>query len=740
MAKRTLKRQLNLFQTILLGTAGALGSGIFVLTGLAAEVAGPAAFLAILIGGFLSFSIAINYSELATIYPETGGAMTYVREAWGKGLLSFLVGSMDSISSAFYCALSAVGFAYSLSVFFPAVPITLTAIAAIIVFVFLNILGVSNVGNIQIVMGLALVFAFAVYIVAGLVSPNGFHFTTLFPNGRLFLSDDFFENVSALMKSIALIYAAYVGFEVIADDAEEVKNPSKNIPLAILISLTLITVVYSLTVFVTLGTLPWQAVAGSETALSDAIQTFMPGLGIVIIAIAGMVGALTSVNSSMLSATRETFTLGRDGAWPAALSRLNRQRVPYMAILMIGGVAILITIIGVVDFLSYITSAGYLFVLFFSNLAMIKLRRKYPSIHRPFKAPLFPLTPLLASLTCVIVILFSDLDALLFTGLVIGLFTVYYFIKTGLQLWQDARKLSLSPGRWRIVLPVFQHARMDGLMRVGTLLADAEKDTNMCLLSVLPGSMKDEDEESEEYLDKIKTQGQVILKHFIHYAVDRNVPMYTKMITDASMADGIMSEIKYDNNIKLALMKWPGRARSGSIAYWKSLKRLAQEAKVNLAVLNDHGIEHFQNILVPVGDGLNSRLAVHLANDISTQENAHVVYTRVISEGAEGEDEEDEMSHLQEIIITQLGQVPVNSTLRILYAGSVQEAVTDECAANDYDLVIIGSAYEVTDETLFGAVCDTIVEKVPCSALVVRRHESATASWLHHQARRLWKN
>ena len=193
MSKRTLKRQLNLLQVIMLGTAGTLGSGIFVLTGLAAGVAGPATFLAILIGGFLSFSIALNYCELATVYPETGGAMTYVREAWGKGLLSFLVGSMDSISSTFYCALSAVGFAYSLSVFFPAIPIIPVALLVILIFTFLNILGVVKVGNTQIVMGAGLLFAFAVFIIAGLTSPNGFHLTTLFPNGRMFVSDDLMQ-------------------------------------------------------------------------------------------------------------------------------------------------------------------------------------------------------------------------------------------------------------------------------------------------------------------------------------------------------------------------------------------------------------------------------------------------------------------------------------------------------------------------------------------------------------------
>lgn len=736
MNKRTLKRQLNLFQTILLGTAGTLGSGIFVLTGLAAETAGSATFIAILVGGVLSLSIASNYSELATIYPETGGAMTYVREAWGKGLLSFLIGSMDSVSSTFYCALSAVGFAYSLSVFFPLIPIVPVAIAVIVIFTILNILGVSNVGNLQIVMGVSLIFAFAVFIIAGFVSPNGFQPAILFPDGRAFLTDDFFKNTGSLMKTIALIYAAYVGFEVIADDAEEVKNPSKNIPIAILVSLGLITLIYSLTVLVTLGTVPWQSVAGSATALSDAAKVFMPGLGVTIIAMAGMVGALTSINSSMLSATRETFTLGRDGAWPSVLSRLSRSRVPFLAILLIGAVSILITIVGVVDFLSYITSAGYLFVLFFSNLAMIKLRKKYPYIHRTFKSPLFPLTPIVASLTCVVVIINSDLNAILFMALIIGTLSVYYYSKKGAQLWQEAHKRSRSPGRWRIILPLINHSGMNGLMKVGALLAEAEKDTNLCLLSIVQNPVQVDSEEPSAYIERIRAQRHAILDSFIHYAVDRNVPMYTKMIAGFTMTDGIITEIKNDNNVKLVLMKWPARGSAGD-SYRAGLKRLAEESIVNLAVLKDRGEGRGGNILVPVGSGLNSHLAVHLANDISVQEGSHVNYVRIIPMEMDEEGKKDMMAYLQEIVMTQLGRIPEKSSLQLLTAESVQEAVLKECDAHQYGFIIIGSAYEITDGSLFGSVCDDVVEQAHCSVLVVRRHESATAAWLHHQVRKL---
>ncbi|HNT73375.1 MAG TPA: amino acid permease, partial [Anaerolineae bacterium] len=167
MSKRKLKRQLSLLQVVMLGTAGTIAAEIFVLTGHAAGMAGPAAVLALLVGGVLSYSVALNYCELATAYPEAGGAMTYVREAFGNGLLSFLVGSMDCMSSTFYAALSAVGFAYSLQIFIPGLPIVATAVAVVVVFIFLNIWGVTQVGNAQVVLGGLLLSVFAIFVVAG---------------------------------------------------------------------------------------------------------------------------------------------------------------------------------------------------------------------------------------------------------------------------------------------------------------------------------------------------------------------------------------------------------------------------------------------------------------------------------------------------------------------------------------------------------------------------------------------
>jgi len=732
--KRTLKRQLNLTQVVMLGTAGTLGSGVFILTGHAAAVAGPAAIWAVLIAGILSFSIALNYCELATTYPETGGAMTYVREAWGKGLLAFLVGSMDCISSTFYTALSAVGFAYSVSVFVPAlhesaIGIGAVAIAAILVFVILNILGVTKVGNIQVVMGGSLLVAFAIYLIAGFTMPNGFSTATLLPTGRWFTSDNPFTNMGVILKTIALIYAMYVGFEVIADDAEEVRNPTKNIPMAIMISLFLIVVVYTLVVTVAMGTS--STIAGSETAISDTIRMFLGTPGATIIGIAGMVGALTSINSSMLSATRESFTLSRDGSWPAFLSRLNQARVPYFAILVIGAVSMFVTMIGAVDFLSYITSGGYLFVLLCSNLSMITLRKKYPFIHRPFKVPAFPLTPIIASLVCVIVLRYSEVRALMFMGGVLGLFAIYYYVKLGVESWQAEHKRSQDPGRYRLVVPMQHASGLENVVRLGARIANADNEMNLCLLQVVDKQVAENDQARE----RLNQSRQYTLEKFIKYAVERNVPMYSKTVSGDSAAGGIIDEMRGDNNVRLLLYKWPVSEES-QIEFGENLETIIRSGLTNVGVLFDRGIDRIEDILVPVGGGPHCKLAISLAENLAQADHASIDFMRVVDVDLEDELYEDQMAFLQEVVMTELGNIPGNANLHIVRGEDPASAIVAEAQDRDYDLIIIGSFEGQSKPGLpFGEIVDKVVRGSNTSVLVLRQHERPAASWLRQQLR-----
>ena len=738
MSKRKLKRQLNLRQVVMLGTAGTIGAQIFVLTGHAAGMAGPAAVLALLIGGLLSYSVALNYCELATSYPVAGGAMSYVREAYGTGLLSYLVGTMDCLSSTFYAALSAVGFAYSLQLLVPSLPIVPVAVAVVLAFVGLNLFGVTKVGNAQIVLGGILLVGFAIYIIAGFVRPAGFHWDTLIGGGGVFADRGIWASSSRILGTIALVYVAYVGFEVIADDAEEVSDPSRTIPRGILISLTVTTVVYVAVGLVTLGTVPWQELAGSETALTDAVQRFIPGWGVPMMAVVGIIATLTSVNSAMLSATREAFTLGRDGVWPTAFSKLSRLRTPWVAIAFIGGISALVAVIGLVDFLSYISSSGYLFVLFWGSLAMIRLRKNYPHLERPFKVPLFPLTAYAAGATCVLIIAFADLRALGFGVAVLAVFTALHFIVPAAARTMGHRLHSIRPEHDRIVVAVANPTTAKSLAYIACIIAQASVDTYICVLTIDQITARGAVGTTRKLAGYLASQN-ALLQQVVAQARERNVALYTKTRAASSTTDGILEELAQHSNVGLLLAGWPGPLRSEQLAE-NPIKQILQKAHTNVAVLLNRGLllQPLRRILVPVGGGPHSRLALRLAHELADAENAQVTALRVLKGEAlnETEELEDQTNWLVEIIGEVLGDVPSNFTLQARCAKSIQVGVLREAELQAYNLIVMGASEEWASQTrLFGSVDDWVADQAPCSVLLCRRCEPVAISWLRRQVK-----
>ncbi len=718
----------------MLGTAGTLAAEIFVLTGHAAARAGADTVLALLLGGLLSYAIALNYCELATSYPVAGGAMSYVRESFGSGILSFLVGSMDCASSTFYAALSAVGFAYSLQVFLPGIPILPVAAIVILVFVLLNILGVTSIGNIQVVLGGLLLAVFAVYIFVGLTHPMGFSWETFAAANAHFADQRTLPRLGRLLVTIALVYNAYVGFEVIADDAEEIRRPDRNIPYGILISLTVCTTIYVVTSFVTLGTLPFGELAGSETALTDAARRFMPTLGVPLMALAGMVATLTSVNSAMLSATREAFTLSRDGVWPRALSKLSRFRTPHVAVLAIGAMSILVTLSRQVDFLSYISSAGYLFVLFWGNLSMIRLRKQYPDLHRPFRAPLFPSTVYIAGGVCILLIAFAAPKALAFGAGVLALFAIPFAFRKRIRQLFGARKSASPMQHDCIIVAADNPDTARSLVHIGSILAQSDPDSYICALAVQTG------EGAQTAAAGRPSRGPAgILGPVYREAQARNVAFYVKMREAATVDEGILAEVSRRDNVRLLLTGWPTPLNLAQLAA-NPVKRILQHAPTHVAVLLDRGLGQIKRILVPVGGGPHSRLAIHLAQELALSSHAQITALRVITASLESDDVEDNMAILQETLEEELGQVLEIWSPLVTRARSVADGILEETSRAAYDLVIIGASEEwPLSRQLFGAVDDWIADKAPCTVLLCRKHESVALSWVRRQVKLLYR-
>ena len=739
MTKRKLKRQLNLLQVIMLGTAGTIAAEIFVLTGHVAKIAGPETVLALILAGIMTLSIALNYCELATTFPVTGGAMTYVGEAFGKGWLMFLVGSLDCLSSTFYAALSAVGFAISLEIFIPGLPIIPIAILVIAFVGVMHVRGVSNVGNFQIMLGAFLLAVFSAFIFKGFSSPNGFNMDTFLSGRSVFENQSTIGHIGRMLSAIALTYNAYVGFEVIADDAEEIIKPNRNIPIGILVSLLLTTLIYTSVSMVAIGSVPFGQLAGSETALTDAAAKFWPGIGIKIMGAAGIVATLTSVNSAMLSATREAFSLSRERVWPRTFSRLSHWRTPWMAILMVVVVSALVAAVGLVDFLSFISSAGYMFVLFWATLAMPRLRKKFPDIERPFKVPLYPLTVIAAAVAGIVIISFANSRALIFLGAVIAILSVWYAISSRLRARRELNsRLEYQEGGGKVMIAAKSPETARSLTKVATRLVNQQEDTGILLFSVVKTPINLESSDVPDLVKEKKEAQQRILEQVTPIAVKENVPIYAKLKAASRVEEGIYSELSRHKDINLVMLGVP-EERAKLEHPHNILKEVNMMANRNVALLRDKALpDNIQRILVPVGSGPNARLALQMARDIALPGDAKVVGLRLVLGDADEERMEDEELQLHEIADVELGEITDNISLVVKKAESVADAILDECRQGNYDLLIMGSAEEIlVPDQVFGKLNDYLLDVVPCSMLIVRRYQTGTTLWMRKQLKRI---
>ena len=739
MAKRKLKRQLNLLQVIMLGTAGTIAAEIFVLTGHVAKIAGPETVLALVLAGIMTLSIALNYCELATTFPVTGGAMTYVGEAFGKGWLMFLVGSLDCLSSTFYAALSAVGFAISLEIFIPGLPIIPIAILVIAFVGIMHARGVSNVGNLQIILGAFLLAVFAAFVFKGFTNPGGFHMETFLSGRSVFQNQSPISHLGRMLSAIALTYNAYVGFEVIADDAEEITKPNRNIPIGILVSLLLTTLIYTSVSMVAIGTVPFAQLSGSETALTDAAARFWPSIGVQIMGAAGIVATLTSVNSAMLSATREAFSLSRDRVWPRIFSRLSHWRTPWMAILMVVIVSALVAAVGLVDFLSFISSAGYMFVLFWATLAMPRLRKKFPDIERPFKVPLYPLTVVAAAVAGVLIISFANPKALLFLGAVIVLLSIWYLISSRMRARRELNsRLENQEGGGKVMIAAKSPETAMSLTNIATKLVNQQEDTGILLFGVVKTPINLDSSSVPDLVKEKKEQQKHILEQVTPIATKENVAIYGKLKAAMRVEEAIYSELNRHKDINLVMLGVPAERAKLEHPH-NILKEVNMMASRDVAVLRDKGLpEEIGRILVPVGGGPNARLALQMARDIATPGNTEVVGLRLVLGEADDERMEDEELQLHEIAEAELGEVTENITLKVKRAESVADEILKECQEGGYDLLMTGSAEEVlAPDQLFGNLNDYLLDVVPCSMMIVRRYQTGTTLWMRKQLKKI---
>jgi len=733
MAKKQLVRTLGLAQILMLGIGGTMGAGVFVLTGHAAGMVGPAVILVFLLAALQSLPNSLSYAELASSFPIAGGGYAYISKAT-TGLLPFSVGWVSWFSSMVYAALSAVGAAYSLKIFLPFLPVPVTAVALIVIFAFISLRGSEEAGRTQVILAGILLTSLAAFVILGLVLPGGFTWVEFYRDGGFFIHEGTLENMVKVFQAITLVNVLFVGYEVIATTAEEAKNPGRNIPIAVVGTIFICAAVYCAVAFVALGVISAKTLGVSSTPLSDAASRFLGGWGAPALGLAGIIATLTSLNTALLSSARVALALSRDGYLPAFLSRVHpRFKTPLPAILLSGVFIALAAISGDEVFLGYVSNFGYMFVVFFTNVSVILLRRKLPDHERPFRTPWYPVTPILGCLGIIVVEVFTELHALVVGIGLIAVGLIVYQLRRPVGRVVEVTAQRVEAARREILVPVANPMTAESLIKMAAIIGRAREASTLAALSVvkMPGATPLE--LGQDILDRRENGRKVLLKQVADYAHEQGVPVRTLLRAARGVSSGILGVAEARGGVGLILMGWRGQLSTQRVT-GSVVKDVVHGAPCDVAVLRDRGLGNCKRVLVPIGGGPHTRLALRLGWDIARAEGGSLTPLRILP-AADEVDMETEMDVLRQLVEDVLGKVPENLTFSLKRDDSIVGGILAESTQGEdgacYDLIAIGASEEwFLRNLLFGSIPDRVADGAPCSVLMVRKYEPPAVSWL----------
>jgi APA family basic amino acid/polyamine antiporter len=373
-----LSRELGLLELFCIASGAMISSGLFILPGLAHAYAGPAVVVSYLIAGLLAMTGMLSQAELVSAMPKAGGTYFYITRAMGPAL-----GTVDGLvtwfSLSFKSAFALIGMA-AFAVIITDLNMQAVAVGLVAVFVVLNLLGIKEAGRAQVSLVAGLLVLLVFYIVRGIPAIQIDHFQPFAPHG-----------LAAVFYTAGFVFVSYGGLLKVASIAEEAREPARVIPLAMILSLLVVTILYMLVVFVTTGILGASVLDNSLTPISDGAGAFLGTAGRVALSIGAILAFVSTANAGMMAASRYPLALSRDGLIPEFIRKINpRFRTPHVSII-ITGIFMTVAIFLKLNVLVKVASTVLILTYLFSCLSIIVLRESRLQNYQPkFHAPLYP--------------------------------------------------------------------------------------------------------------------------------------------------------------------------------------------------------------------------------------------------------------------------------------------------------------------------------------------------------------
>lgn len=738
-------RELSLMDAIAIGLGTMISAGIFVLSSVAAEKAGPAATLSFVVAGLLVLPTALSISELATGMPEAGGSYHIISRALGP-LAGAIVGPGNWLGLTFATGFYLIGFGEYVAYLAP-IPPWLTAVISGLFFGYLNYRGAKLSGRVQ------------NYIVAVLLLILGYFAIRASFNLDRALHQPFAPyGWGPVVANVGLVIVCYLGFEKISTIAAEVKRPKRTLPLAIIGSVVIATSLYAAILFTTTGIISHTEITEYRAPLVEAARRMMSVSGVVGISTAALLATASSANAAIMASSRINFAMGRDGILPPWFGKINaRFHTPSHAILITTALSIALAISGQAEILAEIASALFMVSYALLALSLIVVRRAQPSWYRPgFHAPFFPwLTAGGGLLALAIIFVMKPISQITGLGLVV-ISAAYYWsrgrlrtdVEGALVPWMERERPldavianvqeQREATRNEILVPVANPKTAGSLVRLAAALVLSQKDldSRVVALKVVPVPVNLPLSVARHYLQSQNSEHKEILQLAFEAGAETGVLVDTLLRAAHNIDTGIIAVARNRPETRLILLGWHGPLSLSRIRTSID-KKVVRSSPTDVAVLLDRGLSNVRRILIPAGGGPHARLGMRLAKQLMLGNQEGEITVVRVAPPDETIDYAMEKQAIDRLIGEELDGTKIPIRERVVQAASVVAGVLN-AAGEGYDLIIIGASEQwFLHNWLFGAIPDRIAEQAPCSVLLVKKHEPWSLSWFRRKLKQI---
>jgi len=435
-----LNKELGLLSVFSIAAGAMISSGLFILPGLVYSKSGPAVILAYLLAGILVLPSMFSKAELATAMPKSGGTYFFVNRSMGAGF-GTIAGISAWFSLAFKSAFALVGIGAFASIIYPDITIfqiKLIAVGFCILFTIINLKSTKHAGKLQVFMVLFLILLLIYYVIKGVPHIDNRHFD-------VFMKGD----LKTLFMTAGMIFISYGGLTKIASVAGEVKNPSRNIPLGMILAFVIVTIIYVLVVFVTVGVLGDKLLLPapkyySLTPISDGAAIFAGNFGIYALSIAALLAFFSTANAGIMAASRNPMAMSKDNLLPSFFGKVNKKfKTPVNAILFTS-IFMIIVIFLPLEVLVKTASTMMLLLYIFVNIAVIIMRESGIQNYRPkFRSPLYPWLQIIAVFVYIFLIIEMGSLPLIMTAVFIISGLLWYWFYGSIRSNKESALLQL---------------------------------------------------------------------------------------------------------------------------------------------------------------------------------------------------------------------------------------------------------------------------------------------------------